>query len=95
MERGQAQALPSNGEPGGTVLASKGGGFISGQPPDEVLLCWQNNVPGTLYTLTTDIFEAVVSDWSKDVLVLFYGPRCPYSKYVACRVQSSPRVPGS
>jgi len=39
-----------------------------------------NNVPGTLYTLTTENLEPVVNDWTKDVLVIFYGPKCPYSK---------------
>jgi hypothetical protein len=24
----------------------------------------------------------VTQEWSKDVIVLFYGPSCPYSKYV-------------
>jgi hypothetical protein len=41
----------------------------------------KNNVPGTLYTLTTENLEPVVNDWTKDVLVIFYGPKCPYSKF--------------
>jgi thioredoxin-like negative regulator of GroEL len=36
-----------------------------------------------VFTLTTDNFELITKDWTKDVLVLFYGPRCQYSKYAS------------
>jgi hypothetical protein len=53
------------------------------QSSDRALLTVhaQNNVPGTVYTLTTENLGPVSKDWTKDVLVFFYGPKCPYSKY--------------